>query len=89
MCASCCELIMLTSTATKVTHFTFDQLHSKFEIDEENVEEFKSNHESNMIDKHLSIFKESNGKWYYLNPDLIKNEESVIPCSRCCKDPLS
>ena len=82
-------MIMLTSTATEVTHITVDQLHSNFEIDEENAEEIKSNQESNMINKHLSIFKGSNGKWYYLNPDLTKNEESVTLCLRCCKDPLS
>ena len=88
-CASCNEMILSSNASLKVKHVKVSEIHENFKVSQDEISNLMQKYGNNNAIKHFSLFKASNRDWFYLNPDLIVNEDSITLCSRCYKAPCS
>ena len=62
-------------------------MHPNFELDITKKEELKNKISLEIIKLHCQIYIECNDRWFYLNPDTIKDENEINVCNICSKNP--
>jgi len=85
-CASCCRRLMDDDDHKTIFELGIAELHESFKLLPSQLQKLTSI-PADMIHLHISVY-EHEGVYYHLNPDLIRDVNSIVLCAKCAKNPL-
>ena len=85
-CASCCRRLLDDDDHNTIFQLGISELHESFKLLPSQLQKLTSI-PAEMIHSHISVY-DYEGVYYHLNPDLIRDVNSIVLCAICSKNPL-
>ena len=61
-------MILSSNASLKVKHAKISKIHKNFKVSQDEISNLMLKHGKDNVIKYFSVFKASNGDWFYLNP---------------------
>jgi hypothetical protein len=85
-CASCCRRLLDDDDHNTIFQLGISELHESFKLLPSQLQKLTSI-PAEMIHSHISVY-DYEGVYYHLNPDLIRDVNSIVLCAICSKKTL-